>query len=150
MKRVGPSRAEPTSFSLIQQIGLSNMSIHFPKKPRKDASTKGMFTIDGSQVVIGTDLLRNTEILDAKERTKKRACFIECQTCGTCGNSRRGTSDPRRYDSNAGKVVNCIGCEPYRFHDCSNGFLRDSYGEAEPFTEDVQKLFDEGARPLIK
>lgn len=126
------------------------MSINFPKKARKDSSLKGIFTTDGTDIVIGADLLRNSEVLDAKEKTRARGCYVEDHTCGCCGVSRRGTSDPRRYDSNAGKLANCITCEPYRFHDCADGWFRDSYGDAEPLTEDVKKLFDEGARPLIK
>lgn len=127
------------------------MSINFPMKPRKDSSLKGIFSIDGKGIVVGADLLRNAEVQEAKERTKARSCYVECHTCGACGVSRRSTSNPRRYDANAKKLIDCRKCEPFRFHDCAEGWFRDSYGDAEPLTEDVQKMFDEqGARPLIR
>lgn len=123
------------------------MGISYPQRPRKDSSLKGIFTIDGKKVVIGADLLRNTEVADAKRKTEARSCFKACRSCGTCANSRRDSSYPFSLDR--GKLVGCKGCEPYRFHDCHNGWMRDSYGDAEPFTEEAQKLFDQGGRPLI-
>lgn len=112
-------------------------------KQRKDASTKGIFTIDGHEIVIGADLLRNSEVQAAKAKTEARSCFKACRSCGSCSESRRDTSYPYRNGHN------CITCEPFRFHDCNNGWMRDSYGEAEPFTEEAQKLFEDGGKPLI-
>lgn len=122
----------------------------FNPKQRKDSSLKGLFTIDGKQVILGADLLRNTEVQDAKAKTRERACFRECRTCGCCANSARDCTHTKTYDANAQKSVDCRGCEPFRFHDCHNGWFRDSYGDAEPFTPDLIQLLEEsGGKPLI-
>lgn len=123
--------------------------MRFNAKPRKDSSLKGIFTVDGERWVIGADLLRNSDIEEHKRITRERACFRECRTCGCCANSSRDCTHPKTYDANAGKMIDCRGCEPFRFHDCHNGWMRDSYGDAEPFTDEAQRLFDLGGRPLI-
>lgn len=122
----------------------------FRPKPRKDSSLKGIFTVDGKTWVIGADLLRNSDVEEAKRVTRARACFKECRTCGACANSARDATYPYTYDDHERKNINCIGCEPFRYHDCHNGWMRDSYGDAEPFTPDVIKLLKEsGGKPLI-
>lgn len=137
--------------------------ISFPKKPRKDGA--GLFTLDGNDVFIGRDWALQNEINDTLAKTQARSCFKACRTCGACANSKRDNFTPRvvtdvkgnaqfvgprmSYDSNAHKWVDCRSCEKFRFHDCHNGWMRDSRQEAEPFTEDAQKLFAQGGKPLI-
>lgn len=122
--------------------------ISFKGKPRKEGS--GLFTLDGEdRIFIGKDWALQNEIDEAREKTRSRACFKECRTCGACSNSRRDASYPFQFDANEAKLVSCRGCERFRFHDCHNGWMRDSRGDAEPFTEDAQKLFKEGGKPLI-
>src|SRR4051812_33765255 len=90
---------------------------------------------DGTQVFIGRDWALHNEIQDAKALTKTRSCFRECHTCGCCANSCRDSSHSKSYDAHTKKWVGCKGCEPFRWHDCHNGFMRNSRGEAEPFTQ---------------
>lgn len=119
-------------------------------KLRKDSSLKGIFTSNGEDIIIGADQLRNSEVQDARAKTHARSCFVECRTCGACANSRRDATVPTIYDYNAQKKIDCRGCEPFRFHDCHNGWMRDSYGDAEPFTPDVIKIIKEqNGKPLI-
>jgi hypothetical protein len=140
------------------------MSIEFKKKPRKEGL--GLFTLDGDQVFIGKDYALQNEIDETKLRTRARACFRECRTCGACSNSKRDnfvlqvvhhadgrveTKAPTKsYDENTKKWIDCRECEPFRFHDCHNGWFRDSRQEAEPFTPDVIGLLKRsGGKPLI-
>lgn len=117
-------------------------------KPRKEGL--GLFTLDGNDIYIGKDWALQSEIDEANRRTRSRACFKGCGTCGCCVNSRRGTSYPYRYDANAKKLKNCNNCEPFRFHDCNHGWMRDSRQEAEPFTDDVIDLIKKtGGKPYI-
>lgn len=140
--------------------------ISFPKKPRKDVFS-GLYGLPGdNRIFIGKNWALQNDIDEAKAKTRARACFKECRTCGACANSKRDNFQPRAfvikndkwvlqnphksYDANAGKWVNCRDCEPFRFHDCHNGVFRDSRQEPEPFTPDVIKLLKEsGGRPLI-
>lgn len=118
------------------------------KKPRKEGL--GLFTLDGSDIYIGKDWALQNEINETMEKTRNRGCFHACGSCGSCVNSRRGTSYPYRYDANAKKMKNCITCEPFRFHDCNNGWMRDSRQDAEPFTPDVIDLIKKsGGKPYI-
>lgn len=125
-------------------------NIHFKKqpKPRKGAD---LFVLPGDEgkVFIGRDWAKHNEIQENLAKTKARACFRECRTCGACSNSRRDAPYKKMYDSNAGKMIDCRGCEKFRFHDCHNGWMRDSRQEAEPFTEEAQRLFKQGGKPLI-
>lgn len=137
--------------------------IEFPRKPRKDGS--GLFTTDGTDIIVGRDWAKQNDINDALARTRARACFKECRTCGSCANSRRDNFTPqvistaggeaklisphKSFDYNTRSWIDCRACEPYRFHDCHNGWMRDSDGDAEPFTEEAQKLFAQGGKPLI-
>lgn len=124
--------------------------ISFPKKRRKDGAGTYFQTKDGSRVVLGRDWALQNEIDETKEKTKSRGCFRECRTCGACANSRRDASWPYSRDPDTGKTVNCNTCERFRFHDCHNGLMRDTRQDAEPFTEEQQKLIDQsGGRPLI-
>lgn len=110
----------------------------------------GMFFTDGEKVFIGRDYALQNQIDEAKAKTEARGCYKACRTCNACANSRRGTSYPRQFDSKQGKTIDCRGCEPFRFHDCNNGFMRNTHQEAEPFTPDQQKLIDESdGKPLI-
>lgn len=124
------------------------MNIRFNKKPRKDT---GLFHgPDGKTIVIGKDWALQNEIDETKKATQERSCFKACRTCGCCANSRRDSSDPRSYDHNIRKTIDCRGCERFRFHDCHNGLMRDAHGEAEPFTEVQLQMLDEtGGKPLI-
>lgn len=123
--------------------------IEFPKKSRKDGEL--WITNDGSQVFIGRDYALQNEIDENKAKTKERSCFKECQFCSHCVASRRGCGNPRSYDAHAGKTIDCRSCEKFGFHDCNNGFLRTSRGDAEPFTEEAQKLIDStGGKPLME
>lgn len=116
-------------------------------QPRKERL--GGFWTDGTSVFIGRDWALQNAIDDAKRRTQNRSCFLACRTCGCCANSCRDATYPKSYDENSGKKVDCRGCEPYRFHDCHNGWMRDAHGDAEPFTDEALKLFKEGGKPLI-
>lgn len=98
----------------------------------------------------GRDYALQNEIDEAKEKTQNRACFKMCRTCGKCANSHRDSSHPFSHDSNVGKKIDCRKCEPFSFHDCHNGVLRDTHQDAEPFTFDMLKLLEEsGGKPLI-
>lgn len=105
---------------------------------------------DGETVFVGRDYARQNEIDENKKQTSERSCFKACQTCGHCANSRRGCAVPKSYDRNAGKMIDCRSCEKFSFHDCNNGFLRDTFQRAEPFTEEHLKLLEStGGKPLI-
>lgn len=122
--------------------------IEFNRKPRKDGG--GMFFTDGHQVFIGRDYLNQNDINETLEKTRARSCFRGCRTCGACANSRRDATVPKSYDYNAGKMIDCRSCEKYRYHDCHNGWMRDTRQQAEPFTPDMIKLLEEsGGKPLI-
>lgn len=123
--------------------------VKFTGKPRKDSEIYKLPGDRSARVVSGRDVTLQAEIDANMAKTRERSCFKGCRTCGQCANSRRGCQDPRSYDENAGKMVDCQGCERFRFHDCNNGFMRNARGEAEPFTEDAQKYFMQGGRPLI-
>lgn len=141
------------------------MSISFPKKPRKQGV--GFWT-DGSGEIFaaGKDWALQNEIDEKKILTKSRGCFKECRTCGTCANSRRDNLNTQVFVTESGRAVlkaptqsfdwinkkwiDCRACEPFRYHDCQNGFLRDAYGDAEAFTPDVIELLrNTGGKPLI-
>lgn len=123
--------------------------VNSQSKARKEGL--GLFTLDGNDIFIGKDFALQNEIDESRKATKARGCFKACKACDCCAASRRGTSHPYRFDSNAGKMKNCITCEKFRFHDCNNGFMRDSRQEAEPFTEEAQKLIKEsGGKPYIE
>jgi hypothetical protein len=121
--------------------------IEVVKKPRKDSGSALWQTKDGTRVFIGRNYALQNEIDENKQKTRERSCYKGCQTCGFCVNSRRNCAHPYNFDN--GKKVFCEGCEKFGFHDCNNGFLRNAHGEAEPFTEEAQKLFDQGGKPLI-
>lgn len=125
--------------------------IKFKGKPRKHLDTTGWLqSKDGHQYWTSAyNYALQREIEDNKKDTEARSCFQACRTCGHCKASRRGCGAPFSYDSNAGKTIYCEGCEKFGFCDCANGFLRNTRGEAEPFTEEAQKLFDAGGKPLI-
>lgn len=107
-----------------------------------------LFTVDGTDIVIGRDYALQNEIDEVKAKTKSRSCFKECRTCGACANSKRDNTWQYSYDK--GKKINCKSCEKFRYHDCHNGVLRNTRQEAEPFTEDMYKIMDEkGGKPLI-
>lgn len=117
-------------------------------KSRKEGL--GLFTLDGNDVYIGKDWALQSEIDEVKAKTKAKGCFRECRSCGACSASRRDAPSPYTVDPTTGKQHNCVTCEKFRFHDCHNGFMRDSRQEAEEFTEDVQKIIRErGGKPLI-
>ena len=141
------------------------MTISFPKKPRKEGI--GFWT-DGSGEVfsVGKDWALQNEINEKKELTKSRGCYVDCRTCGSCGNSRRDNLNTQVFVTEGNKVIlkaptmsydsvrktwiDCRACEPFRYHDCHNGFFRDFHGEAEPFTPDVVELLrTTGGKPLI-
>lgn len=145
---------------------MSTPKVEFKKKPRKDSG--GWWTDkDGSQVFIGKDYALQNEIDETRARTQARSCYRNCMSCGTCKASKRDNLHPQvetqptglkvvrgpqmSYDDNEGKWINCRDCEPFRFHDCHNGFMRDSRQEAEPFTQDqldlIQLAVDK--RPLM-
>lgn len=139
--------------------------IEFPKKSRKDGS--GLWTDkDGSRVFIGKEWHLYNEITEVKEKTKSRGCYKECRSCGTCANSRRDNFDRQviilndgswkikgatySYDNVNREWVDCNDCEPFRWHDCQNGLMRDAHGQAEPFTPDVIEMMKRtGGKPLI-
>ena len=141
------------------------MSISFPKKPRKEGV--GYWTDSSGQVfAVGKDWALQNEINEKKELTKSRGCFKECRTCGCCANSRRDNFNIQFVVTESGKVsmklpsesydwinkkwVDCLACEPFRYHDCHNGWFRDFHGDAEPFTPDViEMLRKTGGKPLI-
>lgn len=140
--------------------------IEFPRKPRKDGANIWFQTEDGSRVFIGRDYALQNEIDEKKAQTRARACFRECRTCGACSNSKRDNFTPQEvktasgliqlksatksYDEHAGKWIDCRKCEPFRFHDCHNGVMRNSHQDPEPFTEEQQKFLDQtGGKPLI-
>src|SRR4051812_47052321 len=100
------------------------MRISFPGKPRKDSS--GLWADKDGTVFIGADYALQNEINEKLEKRNKRACFKGCMTCGACANSRRGCAYPRSFDANAHKTVDCRSCEPFRYHDCNNGVMRNS------------------------
>lgn len=135
------------------------------QKPRKHGSDLWI-SKDGSQIFIGRDYAQQNAIDEAKLKTRSRSCYKECRTCGTCANSKRDNFNmqyiateagltlvkgpTKSFDNVTGRWVDCRTCEPYRFHDCHNGWMRDSRGEAEPFTEEAQRLIKEsGGKPLI-
>lgn len=122
--------------------------VRVKKKPRKQGA--GLYGLSGSdRIFVGKDWALQNDIDEAKVKTKERACFRACRTCGACANSRRGASYPYRFDANSREMINCKGCEPFRFHDCENGKMRDARQEAEPFTEDAEKYFKKGGKPLV-
>lgn len=141
--------------------------IEFKKKPRKDPGSALWTTEDGSQVFIGRDYALQNEIDEKIAERNARSCFRGCNTCGACANSKRDNVNRQvftredglaivkgpgvSYDSNKHQWVNCRECEPFRFHDCHNGVMRDTHQDAEPFTQDqldLIKLAEDG-RPLI-
>lgn len=141
------------------------MDISFPKKPRKEGLS---YWTDGSGEVfaVGKDWALQNEIDEKKQLTRSRGCFKECRTCGCCANSRRDNLNTQVFTTKDGKAVfkaptlsydnirkvwvDCRSCEPFRYHDCHNGWFRDAHGEAEPFTPDVIELLrKEGGKPLI-
>lgn len=120
-----------------------------PRKHKRKPGSDLWLTKDGT-IVIGRDYVRQNEIDEAKQKTRARACFRECRTCGACSNSRRDATVTKQYDAHEKRDIDCRKCEPFRFHDCHNGWMRDSHQDAEPFTEDVQNLIDKyGGKPLI-
>lgn len=123
------------------------MRIRFKGKKRSPSE----YSTDGKSLFLNREWEMQNEIERAKQRTQARACFRGCNTCGACANSRRDATYPKEYDNNAGKLIDCRKCEPFRFHDCHNGWLRNARQEAEPFTEEMTKLIEEGpgGRPLI-
>lgn len=106
---------------------------------------------DGSQIFVGRDYALQNEIDEVRAKTRTRSCFTECQTCLQCKGSCRDNTYPKSYDSNAGKMVDCRGCEKFRFCDCRNGVYRNTRQEPEPFTPDHLSLIEmaEGKRPLM-
>lgn len=142
------------------------MSIHIKGKPRKPGSDIWLDKHGEVVTTSGRDLALQSEIDEAKAKTKARACFKECHTCGACANSRRDNFQHRlveikdgeaklksptvSYDHASKEFVDCRECEPFRYHDCHNGFFRNARGEAEPFTQDVLDLIKKhGGKPLI-
>lgn len=124
--------------------------IEFKRKQRKDSGSLLWQTPDGSQVFVGRDYALQNEIDEVKETTRGRACFKECRTCGACANSARDCTHTKTYDANARKMIDCRKCERFRFHDCHNGVMRNSHQDAEPFTEEQEKLIKQsGGKPLI-
>lgn len=111
----------------------------------------GLWTDKDGTMFIGKDYAKQNEIEEAIAKRNARSCFRACGTCGACANSHRDGTYPYSYDHNARKNINCRSCEPHRFHDCNNGWFRDSYQKAEPFTDtqlDLLKLAEDG-RPLM-
>lgn len=141
--------------------------ITFKPKPRKDPDSALWMSDDGSQVFIGRDYALQNEIDESIRKRNARSCFRECHTCGTCANSKRDAVNPQvsttetglqvvrgpgeSYDENSKSWINCRSCEPFRWHDCNNGFMRNSRGEAEPFTADQISLIEssETGKPLM-
>lgn len=126
--------------------------ISFKGKDRRDAG-EGTWWTDksGSRVFIGRDYALQNEIDEAIAKRNARSCFRECMSCAACKNSARDSTYPKMYDDRAGKMIDCRSCEPFRFHDCANGVMRNSRQEAEPFTQDQLDLIAvaEGKRPLM-
>lgn len=122
------------------------MSRNHSRKP-----TSGLWTDkDGTRVFVGSEYHLTNEIQEVKEKTRARACFRECRTCGACSNSRRDATVPTQYDANAKRMIDCRKCERFRFHDCHNGVFRDAHQNAEPFTPDVIEMMKKtGGKPLI-
>lgn len=126
--------------------------IEFPGKSRKDAGAGQYWTDkDGSRVFIGRDYALQNDIDEKIAERNERACFKGCRTCGACSNSARDATYPKMYDANEGKMIDCRACEPYRYHDCHNGVMRNTRQDAEPFTQDQIDLIElaENKRPLI-
>lgn len=123
--------------------------VEFKRKSRKDPSSQ-LFVQGDNTVIIGRNYALQNEIDETKKITQARACFIGCRTCGKCSNSQRDATVPMSYDENSRKWIDCRGCEPYSFHDCQNGVMRNAYQDAEPFTAEQQKILKEtGGKPLI-
>lgn len=120
-----------------------------PRKSTFDSIDGGLYK-GARDFVTGKDWALQNDIDEAKEKTRSRACFRECRTCGACANSARDATNPKMYDAHAQKSIDCRGCEPFRFHDCHNGYMRNARGEAEPFTETQIDLIETlGGKPLI-
>lgn len=122
-----------------------------PGGRRSPSSLGGLFQSKDGTVFVGHEYEKQVAINEAKANTKARACFRECLSCGTCKNSARDATYPKMFDANAGKSIDCRKCEPFRFHDCHNGLMRNAHGQAEPFTQgqlDLIKVAEDG-RPLM-
>lgn len=112
---------------------------------------KHLYEGHGGSILSASEWVKQNEVNENRERTQARSCYTKCRTCGHCSMSRRGCAAPYSYDANAQKKINCIGCEQNGFCDCVNGFLRDTYNRAEPFTDAQISLIEssETGRPLI-
>lgn len=139
------------------------MDIKFKGKQRKPST--GLYK-GARGIVTGRDWALQNEIDETRETTQARSCYRGCRTCGACANSKRDNFLPqarkttsgitevisatKSYDENSGSWIDCRSCEPFRFHDCHNGVMRDTRQEAEPFTpEQIALLESTGGKPLI-